>query len=396
MDLFASLPVAVLVIDPDGRIAHANAACEVLLNHSETAMVGQPYDAVLLPPGDYADRRDGHGFAAFDAEIEVLRGPRIRVDFIETRVADHPGWRIVTLHHAPSRRTTHGGARAAVGAAAMLAHEIKNPLSGIRGAAQLLGSGAGEGQEALTSLITTEVDRIAALIDRMQDFTDTRPLKLAPTNVYPLLDHARRVALAGFARGMVIEERFDPSLPPVLVDADAFQQVMLNLLKNAAEALAGMAQPRITLATAYRHGMSVSTGAGRPRQPLPIEICVIDNGPGAPEDIAEHLFEPFVSGKPEGKGLGLPLVEKLVGDMGGIIQYAREAERVRDPVTVFRILLPRALMSAPGTVLVVDDDAAIRTVVAEALRREGHRRQYRRKPRRACPRAQARRCRTCW
>lgn len=342
-ELFAALPVAVLVIDPDGRIAHANSACELLLNHSETTMVGQPYDAVLLPPEDYADRRDGHGFAAFDIEIEAIRGPRIRVDFVETFVADHPGWRIVTLHHAPqSRRVAQGadrtaGARAAVGAAAMLAHEIKNPLSGIRGAAQLLEGGGGDGE--LTRLITTEVDRIAALIDRMQDFTDTRPLKLAPTNVYPLLDHARRVALAGFARGMVIEEHFDPSLPPVLIDPDAFLQVLLNLLKNAAEALGGVGQPRIALATAYRHGMSVSTGPGRPRQPLPIEILVTDNGPGAPADIAEHLFEPFVSGKPEGKGLGLPLVEKLVRDMGGIVQYARERE---PEVTVFRILLPRA------------------------------------------------------
>lgn len=342
-ELFAALPVAVLVIDPDGRIAHANSACELLLNHSETTMVGQPYDAVLLPPEDYADRRDGHGFAAFDIEIEAIRGPRIRVDFVETLVADHPGWRIVTLHHAPqSRRVAQGadrtaGARAAVGAAAMLAHEIKNPLSGIRGAAQLLEGGGGDSE--LTQLITTEVDRIAALIDRMQDFTDTRPLKLAPTNVYPLLDHARRVALAGFARDMVIEEHFDPSLPPVLVDPDAFLQVLLNLLKNAAEALSGLGQPRIALATAYRHGMSVSTGPGRPRQPLPIEILVTDNGPGAPADIAEHLFEPFVSGKPEGKGLGLPLVEKLVRDMGGIVQYARERE---PEVTVFRILLPRA------------------------------------------------------
>nr|WP_294810210.1 ATP-binding protein [uncultured Sphingomonas sp.] len=342
-ELFAALPVAVLVIDPDGRIAHANSACELLLNHSETTMVGQPYDAVLLPPADYADRRDGHGFAAFDIEIEAIRGPRIRVDFVETLIADQPGWRIVTLHHAPqSRRVAQGadrtaGARAAVGAAAMLAHEIKNPLSGIRGAAQLLRSGGEDGE--LTQLITTEVDRIVTLIDRMQDFTDTRPLKLEPTNVYPLLDHARRVALAGFARDATIEERFDPSLPPVLIDSDAFLQVLLNLLKNAAEALCDTAAPRITLATAYRHGMSVSTGPGRPRQPLPIEILVTDNGPGAPADIAEHLFEPFVSGKPEGKGLGLPLVEKLVRDMGGIVQYARE----RDPeVTVFRILLQRA------------------------------------------------------
>lgn len=342
-DLFGALPVAVLVIDPEGRVAHANSACELLLNHSETAMVGQRFERVLVPPPDYASRRDGHGFAAFDTEVEVARGPRMRVDFVETPVSDQPGWRIVTLHHAPqSRRVAQGadrtaGARAAIGAAAMLAHEIKNPLSGIRGAAQLLRS-SGEDRE-LTDLITTEVDRIAALIDRMQDFTDTRPLELEPMNVYPLLDHARRVALAGFARGIVIEERFDPSLPPVLIDRDAFLQVLLNLLKNAAEALAGLAQPRITLATAYRHGMSVSPGQGRPRRPLPIEILVVDNGPGAPADIADHLFEPFVSGKPEGKGLGLPLVEKLVRDMGGIVQHARERE---PEVTVFRILLPRA------------------------------------------------------
>jgi len=341
-ELFAALPVAVLVIDPDGRIAHANAACELLLNHSETTMVGQPYDAVLLPPDDYADRRDGHGFAAFDTEVEAVRGHRIRVDFVETLVADHEGWRIVTLHHAPaSRRAALGadrtaGARAAVGAAAMLAHEIKNPLSGIRGAAQLLEA---DGSNELTRLVIDEVDRIAALIDRMQDFTDTRPLKLEPTNIYPLLDHARRVALAGVARGVTIEERFDPSLPPVLIDRDAFLQVMLNLLKNAAEALVDTPEPKITLSTAYRHGMSVSTGAGRPRQPLPIEILVIDNGPGAPADIADHLFEPFVSGKPEGKGLGLPLVEKLVRDMGGIVQYVREREA---GATVLRILLPRA------------------------------------------------------
>lgn len=342
--MFAALPVAVLVIDPDGRIAHANAACESLLNHSEKAMIGQPYDTVLSPPEDYADRRDGHGFAAFDTEIEAIRGARLRVDFMETLVADHVGWRIVTLHHAPSRRA-HGadrtaGARAAVGAAAMLAHEIKNPLSGIRGAAQLLSMG-GEGQEALTGLITTEVDRIVALIDRMQDFTDTRPLKIAPTNVYPLLDHARRVALAGFARGMVIEERFDPSLPAAMIDPDAFLQVVLNLLKNAAEALQGLAQPRMALSTAYRHGMSISAGPGLPRRPLPIEILVTDNGPGAPEDIAEHLFEPFVSGKPEGQGLGLPLVEKLVRDMGGMVQYSRERAGQNEN-TVFRILLPRA------------------------------------------------------
>uniref|UniRef100_UPI001575F848 two-component system sensor histidine kinase NtrB n=1 Tax=Sphingomonas bacterium TaxID=1895847 RepID=UPI001575F848 len=223
--------------------------------------------------------------------------------------------------------------RAAVGAAAMLAHEIKNPLSGIRGAAQLLGAGE------LTNLITMEVDRIAALIDRMEDFSDTRPLPLTGENIYPLLGHARAVALAGFARGVPIEERFDPSLPPARINRDALLQIVINLLKNAREAVRGVSDPLIAISTAYRHGMAINPAPDRPRVPLPIEICVIDNGPGAPPEIADALFDPFVSGRPEGQGLGLALVDKLARDMGGIVEYARDGER---SVTVFRLLLPRA------------------------------------------------------
>lgn len=346
-DLFGSLPFPVIVLDPVGQIAHANAAAEHLVNLSERAMRGRPLDAVIALPEGYADREAGRGFAAFDIELKLERSGRIRGDFIETMAADHPGWRIISLHHAaPSRRARIGterplGARAAIGAAAMLAHEIKNPLSGIRGAAQLLSAPDidTESQAELTRLITAEVDRITALIDRMEDFTDTRRLDIRPTNLYPLLAHVRGIATAGFARDIALDERFDPSLPPALLDRDAFVQVMVNLLKNAAEAVALQAAPRITLATAYRHGMSASTGPGRARLPLPIEVMVMDNGPGAPPDIADHLFEPFVSGKPEGKGLGLPLVEKLVSQMGGIVQYSREGEPEQ---TVFRLLLPRA------------------------------------------------------
>jgi two-component system, NtrC family, nitrogen regulation sensor histidine kinase GlnL len=344
-ELFAALPVATLVLDPDGRITHANGAAEHVLGFSERALIGKPLASVIVPPSGYAARREGHGFAAYDVDMERMRGARLRGDFVETLVVDHDGWRIVTLHEAPqSRRLGHGpersaGARAAIGAAAMLAHEIKNPLSGIRGAAQLIASGIDD-VEPLTTLITTEVDRIAALIDRMEDFTHDRPLRLSPANIYPLLGHVRRLADAGFARGATIVERYDPSLPPVMVDADAFQQIMLNLLKNAAEAIETTNDPKIVIATAYRHGMAASPAPGQPRRPLPIEIAVIDNGPGAPDDIVEHLFEPFVTGKREGRGLGLPLVEKLVGDMGGIVQYDREGD---PPHTIFRILLPRAV-----------------------------------------------------
>ena len=343
-DLFGALPVAVLVVDPAGRVTHANSACELMLNQSERSMSGHELGDVLILPEGYDARREGHAFAAFDAELETSRGHRMRADFIAAPIADHPGWQAVTLHNAATtRRMGHSsgrasGARAAVGAAAMLAHEIKNPLSGIRGAAQLLAGGKGVDRE-LTELITAAVDRIAALIDRMQDFTDTRPLDLQPMNIYPLLDHVRRVASAGFAREIVIEERFDPSLPPVLVDRDAFVQAALNLLKNAAEAVTADGGGRIVLGTAYRHGMAVAAAPGRPRLPLPIELSVSDTGPGAPPEIAEHLFDPFVSGKPEGQGLGLSLVDKLVRGMGGIVQYAREGA---PEMTVFRVLLARA------------------------------------------------------
>ena len=334
-ELFAGLPVAALVIDPDDRIAAANAAAELMLNLSERSMTGRSMTSVLPPP-DGAAPREGQGVAVYDAEIVTARGVRMRVDFAEAAVADHPGWRTVTLHAAAkARQLAHadrtGGARAAVGAAAMLAHEIKNPLSGIRGAAQLLGGGE------LSHLIVTEVDRIAALIDRMQEFGDTRPLPLAAENIYPLLAHARTLAEAGFARGLRIEERYDPSLPAVTVNRDALLQVLINLLKNAHEAVRGEEMATIAIATAYRHGITRAGAPGQPRVPLPIEVAVIDNGPGAPADIADHLFEPFVSGRPEGQGLGLALVDKLVHDMGGLVQYAREGDS-----TVFRLLLPRA------------------------------------------------------
>ena len=341
-ELLAALPVALLLLDPDDRIARANAECETLLNLSERAMLGQPIHAILsLPEGE--TRREGHAFAAFDTELETTRGVRVRVDVVEAEVVDHAGWRMVTLHHAATSRRLGlsseraAAARSAVGAAAMLAHEIKNPLSSIRGAAQLIADGAGV--DDLTRLMIAEVDRIAALIDHMEDFTDTRPRAVEPLNVYPLLAHARDVAAAGFARGVTIEERYDPSLPQALGNRDALLQVVLNLLKNAAAALGQVGERRIVLATAYRHGITVGGKDGGPRVALPIEVCVMDSGPGAPEDIADHIFDPFVSGRPEGKGLGLALVDKLIRDMGGIVQYAREGQ---PHMTVFRILLPRA------------------------------------------------------
>ncbi len=341
-ELLGALPVALMVVDAEGRIAQANAECELLLNQSERAMRGRLIGDVLPLP-DEAEEQDGRAFSAFDLALETARGQRLRVDLAAIGLPEHPGWRVITLHNAASSRRLGvsadraAAARSAVGAAAMLAHEIKNPLSSIRGAAQLIADGVDA--RTMTKLVIDEVDRITALIDRMEDFTDTRPLAVEPLNIYPLLAHVRDAALVGFARGIAIEERFDPSLPRAMANRDALLQVLINLLKNAATALGERGERRITLTTSYRHGMSVAAAPGRPRRPLPIEICVVDSGPGAPEDIAEHLFDPFVSSRPEGKGLGLALVDKLVRDMGGMVQYSREGTPNE---TVFRILLPRS------------------------------------------------------
>ncbi len=343
-DVLTALPTALLVVDAEGRIAQINAAAEILLNISAQHLIGRMLsDEITLPTG--FDASSSAPFAAFDVSISSAKGLRLRVDLIVNPFPDWPEWRLIALHSGANAHKMGqslergGGTRAAVGVAAMLAHEIKNPLSGIRGAAQLLESHANEGDRRMTTLIRTEVDRITALVDQMEGFTDTRALAPAPDNIHEIIDHARSVVGAGFGDDVQIEDAYDPSLPPVLVNRDAMIQILINLIKNASETAAAGAVRRIKLTTAYRHGISVSSSKGKQKISLPIEVCVIDDGPGAPPEIADDLFEPFVSSKKAGRGLGLALVDKLMRDMGGIIQYERSGN---PEMTIFRLLLPRA------------------------------------------------------
>ena len=330
------MPGALIVLDRDGCIAGINAAGEMLLNASAAHLLHKPFGIVLhLPETCLAGLRADAVFSAYDCAVETQRAQKLRIDFHSTPLADHDGWRLVSLHPAASAQSMgerRSGIRTATGAAAMLAHEIKNPLAGIRGAAQLLGDGE------LTKLIRDEVDRITNLIDRMEAFTDERPLERKPENIYAILDHVRALAESGFGDRITIADRYDPSLPPVLVHRDSMVQIVLNLIKNAAEAVLSGKRGTVTLTTGYRHGVAVP-GADGARLSVPIELCIVDDGPGPPPEIIEHLFEPFVSSKSSGRGLGLALVDKLVRDNGGIVQFAREGTPER---TVFRILLPRA------------------------------------------------------
>jgi two-component system nitrogen regulation sensor histidine kinase GlnL len=244
------------------------------------------------------------------------------------------------------RQLTHrGAARSVSGLAAVLAHEIKNPLSGIRGAAQLLEADRTDGDRTLTQLICAESDRICKLVDRMEIFGDERPLQREPVNIHDVLDHVKQIAANGFARHIKIVENYDPSLPPVPGSRDKLIQVFLNLVKNAAEAIGDdRSDGQIALSTAFRPGVRLSVPGSQARVSLPLEIAIEDNGAGVSGDLMPHLFDPFVTTKPSGTGLGLALVAKIVGDHGGIIECDSRPRQ-----TVFRALMPMSDSEAPHT-----------------------------------------------
>ncbi len=350
-DIIGAMPVATLVVAPDNLVTDVNARAEAMLNMARSAIVGS--DIARLIRVDNVNTRfdlwqSSSPLAAYDVTIHAGRNAAIRADLMISPLGEFDSWRVVTIHtqslaQAIGGRRTPGGSRSAMGAAAILAHEIKNPLSGIRGAAQLLDNDSDASNSTLTRLICTEVDRIAALIDRMQDFTTERQLDCRSDNIYPLLDQAIHVALNGFASEIKIIRRYDPSLPFALVHPDSLVQIMINLLKNAAEALEGRRKPLLRIETAFRHGVSVFLGEGKGNAILPIEIMVIDNGPGVPPHIQDHLFNPFVSSKRDGQGLGLALVDKLVRDMNGFVQYSRDEAAGE---SIFRILLPMGAQQA--------------------------------------------------
>jgi two-component system nitrogen regulation sensor histidine kinase GlnL len=349
-ELLAGLPIPAVLVRPDGMPTLANVAAEVFLNASQQALSERGWTAAF-GPGSAVEKlvqraqHDGGGHAAYDLALNFVGGRTARADVLISQLNDDTGWLAIAFQTravatlVDRQVQQQGAARSAVGVAAMLAHEIKNPLSGIRGAAQLLSSSPASDDERreLTDLIVAEVDRVAKLVDRMESFTDTRPIPLRPENIHEVLGHVRRLAEQGFARNIALVERYDPSLPLIAGHRDGLVQLFLNLLKNAAEALGSKGM--IQLTTAYRPGLKVRSADNGTAVSLPLEVRIIDNGPGVPEDLVAHIFEPFVTTKRGGTGLGLALVAKIVADHGGIIEY----ERIADPgLSIFRVLLPVA------------------------------------------------------
>ena len=343
--MLGSISAALIAINEDNRIVYSNTAAEQFFKSSSEFLLNKnlylflPIDnPVFSLIGQVRSQRSA--VSEFGVTIET---PRIGANFINiqaTPIMEYPGFVALNLQQRTiadkiDRQLIHrGAARSVIAMAEMLAHEVKNPLSGIRGAAQLLEQNVREKDQLLAQLIRDEADRICDLVDRMGVFSNTTPLKLEAVNIHQVLDRVHKLSEIGFGSHLSFTNVFDPSLPFVYGNRDQLVQVFLNLIKNAAEA-APKATGQITLKTAYQQGVRLALPNSDKRVYLPLQISVIDNGPGIPDDIKPYLFDPFVTSKPKGSGLGLALVAKIIGDHGGVIECDSKLNK-----TTFRVMLP--------------------------------------------------------
>ncbi|MGB0631335.1 MAG: two-component system sensor histidine kinase NtrB [Alphaproteobacteria bacterium] len=343
--LLGALPFAVLAVDPGMHIRFLNTAAEQFFGQGASGLTGRhledlvPQHSPLLSLISQAISGQT-SVAEYDVSLTFSQGKTRNLAITAAPLGEESDLTVVSLHEQTIARRINSqiahrnAARSVTGLAAILAHEVKNPLSGIRGAAQLLETAVtGEDDIGLTRLICEETDRICDLVDRMGLFSDAA-IDRSAVNIHQALERVRRVAEAGFGRHVTFVEEYDPSLPPVHGNADQLIQVLLNIVKNACEAVPAN-DGRVVLRTSYQHGVRLALPGGATRVQLPLLVTVIDNGPGISPDVAANLFDPFVTSKPDGSGLGMALAAKVVGDHGGIIEF-----ETTEAGTEFRLRLP--------------------------------------------------------
>ncbi len=344
-----ALPHPLIRVNDAGNVLYANMAAEHFFRISANVLAKRrlveivPFGSSLLALVEQVrERMAPINEYGVDLGTPVNGSNRV-VDLQVSPIFEVPGDILIMLQeHSAAKKmdqqlTYQGAARSVTGLGSMLAHEVRNPLSGIRGAAQLLEDVVEGEDQALAHLIKEEVDRICTLVDRMETFGDLYPVQREPLNIHTILNHVKKLATSGFARHICFSDEFDPSLPLILGNRDQLIQVFLNLVKNAAESIGkDTSDGEIILKTAFRPGIRLSVPGSGEKVTLPLEFSVIDNGAGIDSDLMPHLFDPFVSTKAMGSGLGLALVAKIVRDHDAVIECDSEKNHTR-----FRVLMAR-------------------------------------------------------
>ncbi len=345
-DLLSSLQDGVIVLDPAGRIVSLNQAAEELTGFSGSQIAGRLIGEIFPSPAPLSSLvaktvEQGRSHADFDATLTRADGARLTVSTIASLVSNPHGENrgvVLVLRDLSRVRELEEQVRrsdrlAALGVlAAGVAHEVRNPLVGVRAAAQLMEREPGfpPSLQEFTGIIIREVDRLNRLVGDLLALAGGRPLRIQPCNVNQVVEEALRLEESTLQAGAItVVRRYDPAVPAVAADPDRLLQVFLNLIRNGAEAMAGGAG-ELQLRTRFER-VAPQCGGG-----AAAVVEIGDRGPGIPPETQAQVFNPFFTTKDGGTGLGLPISLRIVEEHGGAIEvHSRVGQG-----TTFRVLLP--------------------------------------------------------